>query len=364
MTIRLRLEPCPLLAFKILPPEILFQAMGNLDLISLSIVRLVCKIWYEVSSDRQLWESVAYRKGIYLDGNSPIQAAVISTFKPYCEAARKIFSLYLVRPAIKNSMREKQSLDAEIAKMDKSQMDPIQSLVQHLKILSPQDNLVEKFHSVINECIPMIQVWIEAEQLTVDESLLHALNNSSLLVKLDLVLDTLIHEAFASICDLLNQEKNELDFQDFITTIQRLLDGYSTLTQYILHFVEKPSPAIIKNLCYLYAVSQCIEVWKNLANIRFEKRDSLNLLLENLTGNNREQTFEQFMLNEGVDVNVKIHFPSYIQQILKKMDETDFQNFKDSLPTHPVANSNIFIQYMVKQIRKNHLDSLISTRTC
>lgn len=337
--------------------DVLPITFANLDLADLLMAERVCKTWHKASiAHKELWEQVAYRKGIFADRALPIRAQVIQSFGPYCKAARKIFIKELkyipinVYPII-----EKQMIDLRIAKMDKSLMDPLKALSDSLKINGFPFYPLEAGIQVINECIAMIPIWVETGKLTLNEDTLHHLmEKEGMFNKFNRDLTFCFSILNDCIMTLLIEggRPNHLNFSVTMAETLATQKAILSFAEYILHFTAKPSLEIIAELCFKSAGTQLRAAWHQIALIRHKKRETLTPLLENLKDAEWDHAFRQFMLNEGVNVNVDIHYLPFIQKILEQMDKRELQGLIDSIPP-PLDTNNIYINYMHKQRHKD-----------
>ena len=337
--------------------DVLPITFANLDLANLLMAERVCKTWHKASiSHNELWEQVAYRKGIFIDRSLPIRAQVIQSFGPYCEAARKIFIKELKYIPINSyPIIEKQMIDKSISEIDKALIDPMTALSDSLKINGFSFYPTQVGIQVINDCIAMIPVFVETGKLTINEDIFHHLmEKEGQLSKYSKDLTfcfSIVKDCIISLF-IEGERPNLLNFSVSMSEIFVLQKAIFSFAEYILHFTAKPSLEIVAELCFISAGSQLRRAWHQIGLIRYQKRDILSPLLENLKDAEWDHTFAQFMLNEGVNVNVDIHYPPFIQKILEQMDKMEVQDLIDSIPL-PHDTNNVYINYMHKQRQKD-----------
>lgn len=342
--------------------DVLPTTFSHLDPANLLMAEIVCKTWQNASiSHNELWECVAYRKGIFVNRSLPIRIQVIQSFGPYCEAARKIFCNELKHiPKDMSPTMEKLMIDQVISKMDKTQIDPLKALIKHLSIDSYLYKPILKGTRQIIDCIKMIPVWVETGTLTINEDLLnYFLNNQGWVQhfnerELFLLTDL-------NICiELFFTDEGEFDCSSHKLYISAIEKAILSIAEYILHFTEKPSLNLIKDLYLMTATIQSSFAWHKIGAIYFANSHTLNRLLGNLKDNAWEEAFAQFMQEKNAPVNIEIEYPPFLKDILQKMDKTELQELINLLPNSNLQSDNPYIIYMHKQIQKDTTKFLLS----
>jgi hypothetical protein len=342
------------------PPEVLALPFSYLKLSDILTVERVCKIWHNVSSlDQENWKRVAYQKGIFIDDSLPIRAQVMDSFLPYCEAARKIFPTLSTIPVNKHPLIEKQMIDKQIAEMDKSEMAPLQSLLNHLKIIECP-NPIHVGSGLIYDCVDMIPVWVETKQLKINEGLFLRLEEEEGFLNVfketsdyyEKLITEFIHTHFRH-----HRELPLMSTENMISNMESINDAILYLAEYIFHFVKNPIPLTVFKLCALSASVDYLPIWKDIGSICHVNINTLMPLLENLKGTEWEKVFRQFLSDRDVTVDVKITYPPFIQNILKSMSPNDLKNLINEIPKDDPSD-NVFIDFMNEQITKNFITSL------
>lgn len=360
MTIRLR-ETSIETTIHDLPQDMIPLFFRHLNLADLLIVERVCKLWHKLSvSDSANWDRASYQKAIFVDRSLPIRPQVLASFVPYCEGARLIFPERLgAIPTGLSPIVQKELIDMVIAEMDKTKLDPLQALSEYWMLVDQSD--------CIPDCIKMIPVWVEMDLLTVNEDLFFNLfkkeghNHLKHVVTSSRTLSQIANTSQILLMTE-NQDLNPIEIQKTIKDLQLLQNDIFSLIEYSLHFVEKPSQDITVLLCIQFAIVQVIRpTWHEIGLIRYEKRAILTPLLQDLRGEAWEEAFKQFMLDNGVNVDIEIHYPLYIQKIVKKMNDEEFQCLIDKIPNFTPSN-NIYLDYMKAQIMNDIRRSLTLLR--
>lgn len=344
-----------------LPLEVLGLPFSHLRLSDILTVERVCKIWHAVSSSDQVnWKRIAYQKGIFIDDSLPIRAQAMDSFLPYCEAARKVFPSLSTIPVNKHPLIEKQMIDKQIAEMDKSELAPLQSLINHLKIIECP-NPIHVGSRLIYDCVDMIPVWVETEQLKINEGLFLRLEAEEGFLNVFEETSDYYRKLITEFIHTLFRQDRELPFmstENMIFTMENINDAILYLAEYIFHFVKKPSTFTIGKLCTLSAAVQYLPIWRDIGSICHLNLNTLMPLLENLTGSEWEKVFRQFMSDRDVTVDVKITYLPFIQDILKNMSPNDFQNLINEIPKDNPPSNNIFIDFMNEQLTKDFTTSI------
>lgn len=348
--------------------DVLPLTFANLDPTDLLIAERVCKTWRDVSiSHNELWDFVAYRKGIFVDRSTPIRVQVIQSFGPYCIAARMIFSKELKHiPKDLNPIMEKRMIDQAIFEMDKSLLDPLTALLKHLSVDGIPIYPIDKGIVLISDCIKMMPAWVETGKLTLNEELYHHLmEQDGYLKNFHLDLTSLLDKLKNGIMSLLTEDRRQyyFTFPKVMQNIQNINNAISSLAEYILHFTDKPSLEIVSDLYLSSATLQLRAAWHKIGTVYFANRNILNPLLENLKDTDWENTFEKFMLENNTPVNIEIDYPSFLKKILQNMDTTDLQQLINLIPTPKFKSDHPCIIYMHKQIQKDIVRSLLRFKT-
>lgn len=364
MSVRLRPSCIIETTINDLPFDILSLIFVQLNPVDLLMAEQVCKIWEKVSkSQNEIWKLIAYRKGIFVDCSLPIRAKVIKSFRPYCEAARKIFlDEFKFIPLHLPPIIEKQRIDQRISEIDKSMLNPLKTLSESLKIEGSPYKPIEAGRISITDCIHMIPVLVETGKLNITEDLFHHLMNEE--GHLEKFTKNLVYyNSLVEVCiqSLLidGRPRMQITFANTISNILDMQKAIFSVAEYILHFTPKPTLKIVADLCFESAGIQFRQAWHSISLKRHEKKDILTPLLENLKNDHWDHAFEQFILKEGLNVNTEIDYPPFIQKILKQMDKTEVQELIDSIPPPPIYTNNVYTSYMQKQRHKDLQRSIL-----
>lgn len=355
MTIRLR-DTSIETTIHHLPQDTIPLLFRPLNLTDLFTVERVCKLWRRLShSDNENWFCAAKRQAIFLDRTLPIRPQVRKSFIPYCKAARRIFPNLPFAPKGVHPFIEKQMIDTQIAEMDKSKVNPLELLSNWLRLLGT---------NLIHDCIAMIPVFVEARLLTVTEDLyFNLLKDEGYLRNFIEQAHDFRDRADACIHALFMNEIQHEDFQKPITSLQNIQKPVFLLIAHILHFVEKPSAEIVTYLCVRFSIIPLRLSWYQIALKCHEKRAALTSALKNLTGAAWEEAFKQFMLNEGVNVDIDLQYPAFIQNTLKKLPSEEFNLIVESLPDFTLNTGNIYTDFMDNQLLRDFRRSFLSLQS-
>lgn len=336
--------------------DVLPITFAHLDLADLLMVERVCKIWHQASiSHNELWESIASNKKIFVNRALPIRAQVIQSFYPYCQAARKVFFNELKAiPKNPYPILEKQMIDNQIANLDKATQDPMKELSHFLKVGESPLNLVNEGIALIQDSIKMIPVWVETGLLKVNEDLyLHLTNQDNYVQQfrkdIFFLTKTSTHFLFKLFDDEVGVSKI-LGFQQAMSCMKAMTISIHSLIEYILHFTEKPSLPMIRYLCITSATIQLREKWYEIGLICHNKKDNFSALCQD---DDWAKAFEQFIVKEGVSVHVKISYPVFIQEILKKMDPKEMLDLIHNLVPLSVNKTSPYVDFMNEQMVKD-----------
>lgn len=105
-----------------------------------------------------------------MDDSYPVRAQVLDSFLTYCKAARKFFPSLSNILVNQHPIIEKEMIDNPIGGMNKYEMAPLEALSDHLRIIECP-NPINLGSCLIYDCVEMIPVRVETQQLKINEGL-------------------------------------------------------------------------------------------------------------------------------------------------------------------------------------------------
>lgn len=320
-----------------LPSEVLCMTFANLNLIDLLEVQLVCKTWSEtLNADNTIWKEIASQKAIILNPSIRIRAQVFDTFGNYCQAARMLFpEQFADCPIDLNSAYERAFFDKKLAELDQSNINPINSISKYLErpecqfgLLEEQNPLVKtpllipRIGEMTSSCIAMLQVAVETgTPLIFDEDFLECLENSDFSYGSNQIIvffekNHTHKEIFKS-----NSSKTMDGVLDYIKNMDTLNEAAMPFIHYLFQLKTKPSFDLIFPFLKSCAYSEIIKALAPMKVRLYEKKNIHEPLLKNLSGSDWVKSFEEFMLKEGFDPELKIQYPKQLQELIKAFDD-------------------------------------------
>ena len=355
-----------------LPNEIQAKIFGYLNLKGLLKVELVCKIWFEVSMDHhQAWKQVAHQKKIPLDSNLPIRTQVLDSFVHYCKAARIIFQEPLRKISSDGSPAYvKLLIDAELVhhRGSKAPRISITNLLQNPNYDQPwrdEDDLetkakksIDRINKMTPECIARLQVGLETKA-TFDTTFFDYLEDSDFGFGGRVIIECIEKRCRTkTLLTPLSEEKTRLSL-DFLKLMDRTKEASLPLVDYLFQITKTRSLAFQFQYYKSYAYSDIIKALAPIRVVLKEKKNIIAPLLANLTGQDWDQAFENFLANSGIDLEFKVKYPKPFYDMIGNLDQDSIQSFIDSmLLTAPNActKQDLFI---IQKINKCLEGSLI-----
>lgn len=367
----------PSFSYDELPDETLVKCFSYVDLDDRPTLEMICTTWRRVSSDDACWKSIAFERKINPDLEAPsLRDKVFLSFGPYCRAARIIFPRELIAiPTKPNPAQERMLINNTLKGLDLMKIDSVELIRDNPTIFftqvtnqeTPSDSPIEDLVKTFVELkVPLNQVLMSLKIFTADDlfsneasSILHILDMPKLL--------------FASMVETHFKPQKEI-FEAF-----EKMQIHFTTSQYLAAYTDKPSGSAILPFCSAYAIIEYMKALDKLNTIRYEKNDIITPLLNGLSGDAWTLAFETFMKNQGVSLDLKIHYPIFIQDLVKKMDEKEFQAIIDPVnlltPAFDMSTRHYydvsqsfrptgdkFHDYMVIRMQESYKQSFFSIR--
>lgn len=320
-----------------LPLEIPYMVLNHLDLPSLVTIERVCKTLFEISiTNNTAWHNVANKKKIPIDTSSPPRTQVLYSTINYCTAARIIFPKNLVNlPFIKNAAYERIFIDKVLADLDKTTIDPILPIKNFLKSgqsrfgffdlnnpLEKAPMLIPRIDAMTKLCIAFFQVGIETgNPIIFDNDFLDYLKESDFSYGTNMIMK-LFEKSHTEKAISKNYSATNRDrVLDFINKMDKVNNAALPFIHYLFQLQNNPSPDMFVPYLKSCAYSELLKALAPIKVALYEKRAIHVPLLKNLSGSDWVKTFEEFMINEGVDLSLKIQYPNQLKAIINTFDE-------------------------------------------
>lgn len=319
-----------------LPLEIPYMILDYLDLHGLLTIERTCRTLFETSiSNKSAWQRIANEKKIPNDSSTFIRAQVLHSTIAYCKAARIIFPKHLANlPTLINSAYERVFIDETLKGLDKSSINPMKSIIRFLEsphgtfgkldLHNPIEKtplLIPRINAMTTICIGLFQVGIETGvPLNFDAAFLESLEasdfsyGSNMITKLFKQLHTT-----KTLCKHYSPASRDQNL-DFINKMETLNEAALPFIHYLFQLSGEPSLDLLLPYLKSCAYSELIKALAPMKVKLYEKRAIHVPLLKNLSGNEWVKAFEKFMIDESVDLTLKIQYPKQLQDIFNRFD--------------------------------------------
>lgn len=351
-----------------LPMEVPYMLFEHFDLKDFITVERVCKTWYQISVEHNVaWKRMAYQKNIPILLIKPIRIQVLSSFIHYCKAARIIFPEPLKAITCEGNPANESVLIDELLIEYRGSAVPKHSIIQHLA--NPEnesrDNLEIKTNKAIarmnqetSTLIGMLQVALETNT-EFDFKFFEHIKNSEFGFGSRIIINFFKkRHQDGNFARPFPASQSQLSL-NYIKQMDTAIEAALPFVQYLFEHVNKPS---LPFQIFFYTACSYSEIMKALIPIRIilhEKQDTLNSLLENLSGKEWIYAFETFMLSEKVDLDLKIKYPTQLQEMIKNWDEQNKKTFTDLMVLQTPHAYSQMNAYFLKRINNSIEKSLI-----
>jgi hypothetical protein len=350
------------------------MVLDYLDLPDLLRIERTCSKLFETSiSNKSAWQRIANEKKIPINSSTSIRAQVLHSTITYCRVARIIFPNHLANPPIGiSSAYERAFIDKTLKELDKSTINPMKPIIEFLKssrgTFGNLDNrnpiekaplLVQRIDTMTTFCIGLFQVGIQTGvPLNFDALFLESLEASdfSFGSKMITILFGNLHTNKTLSKHYSPTSRDQT--LDFIDKMDTLNEAALPFIHYLFQLSGEPSLDLLLPYLKSCAHSELIKALAPMKVKLYEKRAIHVPLLKNLSGSDWVKAFEKFMIDEGVDLTLKIQYPKQLQDIFNTFDDETKDACINSMLLESLPSSSASEYYILNKINTSIAQSL------
>lgn len=358
-----------------LPLEIPYMVLDYLDLPDLLRIERTCSKLFETSiSNKSAWQRIANEKKIPINSSTSIRAQVLHSTIVYCRAARIIFPKHLDNlPFCINSAYNRALIDEALKEVDKSSLNPMKPIIKFLKsrhgtfgkldLHNPLEKtplLIPRIKAMTTLCIGLFQVGIETGiPLNFDAAFLESLEASDFNYGSNMIREVLFKKSHTEKTLSAHYSATRRDKNlDLINNMNSVNEAALPFIHYLLQLPNKPSLDLFVPYLKSCAYSELLKALAPMKVTLYEKRAIGVPLLKNLSGSDWVKTFEKFMIDEGVDLTLKIQYPKQLQDIFNSFDDETKNACINSMLLESLPSCSAREYYIVNKINTSIEQSL------